>query len=190
MSLPWSACIQTFSDSFYSHSNDSTPLTGRSQSFRVSDGSHQILDDRPSLADVLWWPGQMSHHSLAVDWGKHGRYCGYVEISWDIMVRILCLDPQMACFLPISVGVCRSKPGWIHQPATLRISFVLSCSSFTALNNKQHETVKGISKFRRAEMGEPVLQCGSMYSIIWRWNTPCNLWFHLESQNSQNSEIQ
>ena len=117
MSLPWSACIQTFSDSFYSHSNDSTPLTGRSERFRVSDGAKT----RSSMIGRAWQMfcgGQVKCH--IIHWLWTGENMAGTADMWrfsgDIMVRILCLDPQMACFLPISVGVEANLVGYTSQP--------------------------------------------------------------------------
>ena len=168
----------------YSDSNDSTPLTGWSQSFRVSDESHQIFDDRRTWQVFC---GVKCHIIYWLWTGTKGPW-QVLQIYGDILVCIFCLDPQMACFLPISSGVCRSKPRWIHQHLEDKV-----CSSLSALTNKQQLTrlyskrmqkAKGISQFWRTEMdGNGCTRVPMRVHVFHIWNVLCNLGSQLQKNN-------
>ena len=170
MSLPWSACIQTFSETKNTHN----PLIQRPSQDGVRGSEFRTSLTRSSMIGRTWQVFYMVTRSNVTSFigcrlGQRdpGRYCRYMG---DILVCIFCLDPQMACFLPINAGVCRSKLRWIHQTVQDKL-----CSSLSALTYKQQLTTLYSKRMQKAylsfgerkwmEMGEPVLQCGSMYSI-------------------------
>ena len=158
MSLPWSTCMQTFSETKNTH----IPMIQRPSQDGVGVSEFRTSLTRSSMIGRAWqvfYGDQVKCHIIRWLWTGEKEPCQVLWLYGDILVCIFCLDPQMACFLPISAGVYRSKPHWIHQTVEDKL-----CSSLSALTNKQLYTVKGCKRYIS------VLESGNG----WKWVNPCS----------------
>ena len=158
MSLPWSACMQTFSETKNTH----IPIIQRPSQDGVGVSEFRTSLTRSSMIGRTWQVFYMVTRSNVTSFigcrlGQRdpGRYCRYMG---DILVCIFAWIHKWLASCPSALGY-RSKLRWIHQTVEDKL-----CSSLSALNNKQHYTVKGCKRHIS------VLESGNG----WKWVNPCS----------------